>query len=124
MAAAKRIEDKSIHELRTQAQAMGIAFTLADSAGILRNNIRALLRQPDAIETAPIVHVVPVKNLARPTTHHALIEALKPFMAHGLRFDVHDNGTWAMSVAGRTDSGNLHMPTLDIVRCAQRLMRP
>lgn len=51
------------------------------------------------------------------------VEALAPFIAKGLRFDIDNNGeNWTMQYGTVVDSGTLRMPLRTLLAVAQRVM--
>lgn len=87
---------------------------------------------PKAPDTTPLhpaftpqAPVVPeAVKPAEYTTPKALRDALAPFVARGMRIEYLDDDGFEISVGLKNDSGTLHQPLRNIMKCVHALMAP
>lgn len=122
------LEDRSITELRSMAQAMGATFEFKDDKNavmkIIRDHMAAKVPRPRALEplmpadTRFITHEIP-----EPIEHSTIVDALAEYTARGLVLIFPTVDTWQISRDKRHDSGTTRAPLVDIVRCAREVMK-
>lgn len=115
-------KQKTIHELRSSAQAKGIKFSFSDDALQLAQKINAV---GEALKPAP--EVVPVIHVVRDGSTMAIRqekarELLQYHVERGLHVTFPSEDTWHIKLANREDSGTLHMPPEVLLMAANRLL--
>jgi hypothetical protein len=71
---------------------------------------------------APVSPVV--SRPAEYTSPQALREALEPYIARGMRIEYLDEDGFEIAVGLKNDSGTLHQPLRNIMKCVYALMAP
>lgn len=122
------LEERSITELRSMAQAMGAAFDFKDDKNavmkIIRDHMAAKVPKPRTLEplmpadTRFITHEIP-----DPIEQNAIVNALAEYTSRGLVLTFPTVDTWQISRDNRQDSGTTRAPLVDIVRCAREVMK-
>lgn len=118
------LREKSIHDLRTMAQAFGVNDVFSKD----KNNIiqEIVLKHAPVAPAAVVMPPLPVSvnqaldDMADPDDVTA---AMKPYAALGLRFQFIDSGTrWSMRFGERADEGTMSMPLKTVIDCARKLL--
>lgn len=122
------LQDKSITELRTIAQGLGVAGILSKTSSQLISAIEAKKEtifevKPPAPETIIIDSRLRDAPPAESVTEDMLLEVLLPFINRGLIVEFPDEYTWEMINGKRTDTGTMAQPLRNVVRCAERIMK-
>jgi hypothetical protein len=111
--------DKSITELRKEASNLQIKDVFKKTRVQLIDEItkkRApVVKEPVEIN---VLEIVPDKVEG----NEDIKKALEPFEKYGLKIDFYPDH-WEMRCAGKSDTGHITMPILDILRCAERLVK-
>lgn len=114
---------KSIHELRTIAQAFGVPDIFEKDENQLRQAIS--IKQTDMIPDPPVIPSAPPydpKFLPQdPQDLTEIKRMLLPFTARGLHVD-YDVDSWFMTFGKKSDSGSLAIPLGTIMLCAMKVM--
>lgn len=121
------LEKKSIHDLRSIAQAFGVDNIFEKEPNILRQEIA--IKQQSLAAPKPKLPEKPIydarlmdeapNKVANPLE---IVEVLKPYIHLGLRVELGEE-TWTMNCGLKFDSGTMRMPLKDILNCARRLMQ-
>lgn len=103
------LEKKTLTELRTIAQGLGVEGIFSKSKAHLQQEIEK--RHGELIPKGKIV--IPVEYKMLPTSNMCdkdkLMELLEPYISRGLRVEIGDE-TWKFSRGNKNDSGTLRMP--------------
>jgi len=115
-----QLEQRSLTELRAMAAAVGVTVSFADTKSAL---IKAIRAQVDAKASKPLpfapIGVTPHEG----SSQMNVMNALRTLIDRGLivTFPTHD--TWHCERNKKVDSGNINMPLLSIVRCAEAVSK-
>jgi hypothetical protein len=108
------MKDKSITQLRTIAQGLGVSDVFALSRAHLIQGIEA--KHKELIPPAPIVIPAPVYDVRLMTAAPAqmcdkdtLRQMLEPYIKRGLNVEIGDE-TWKFRFGKKMDTGTLRMP--------------
>lgn len=125
------LDNKTLTDLRSMAQAFDLAFTFADAKQNLIDKITAAMQvrvEEIAAEPVPfpalpddqrLRSVPPAKNLPREQVY----AMLKPFFALGLQVTFPEADQWHMACGNKEDTGSLRMPLRVIMKCAVEQVR-
>jgi hypothetical protein len=122
------LSSKSIHDLRVIAQTYDIPNIFAKDKTQLLQAIQ--LKQEGMIKAKTPEIPRPeydarlmTKPPSKKSAENELLELLKPHTDIGLTIHFPEPERWHMLFKGREDSGTMRQPLLNILRCAERLMR-
>ncbi len=115
------LKKKSLTELRTIAQGLGVEDIFSKSLAHLKQEIEK--KHGELIPKEKIV--IPVEYKTLPTGNiidkEELMELLQPYIARGLKVIISDE-TWKFSLGKRNDSGTLRMPVRIALKKAQEIL--
>lgn len=121
------LEEKSLTELRSIAQGIGVSFNFSTDKKHLIQEIKqhsvSLIPKPNAElpkvpEPERIRIIPPTKNPTRET----ITQTLQPFIDRGLKLSF-DGDTFHMRMGKKEDTGNVRTSLRVIVRTAEAVMR-
>lgn len=121
------LRNKSIHELRTMAQAFGVKDIFEKDAIHLSQEIE--LKQQQLIP--PPIPPIPTPDYdarlmtthpSRRSTATEVTELLAEHIKRGLKLSFTEE-TWSMHSGKKNDTGPLRMPLRHILSCANRVMQ-
>lgn len=122
------LERMSLTELRGIAQSVGVKDVFAKTANELRSEIVVKQEQKLPVPAAPIPKpVYDARLMTRVPTRHSNQEELEKLLEQhferGLRISYPAPEQWLMQYKDREDSGTMRQSLLNILRCADKLMR-
>lgn len=122
------LEKMSLTELRGIAQSLGVKDVFAKTPNELRTEIKVKQEQQLPVEPAPIPKpVYDARLMTRPPSKNSAqedVEAmLAPYFERGLRISYPNPEQWHMQYKDREDCGTMRQSLLNVLRCAERLMR-
>ncbi len=103
------LKEKSLTELRTIAQGLGVTDIFSKSQAILMQDIEK--KHGELIPKEKIVIPVEYRTLPHGNVidKDQLMELLQPYIRRGLKVVI-DDEIWKFSCGKKNDSGNLRMP--------------
>jgi hypothetical protein len=120
------LRKKSVHELRTMAQAFGVTDIFEKDAIHLVQEIE--LKQQKLIPAPTILPPKPEYDArlmdAKPAQRgdmDEITELLKPYIERGLHLRFEEE-CWFMDAGKKTDTGTIRMPLKSVLECARRVM--
>lgn len=122
------LEKMSLTELRGIAQSLGVKDVFAKSPNELRTEIKVKQTNslPEPASTIP-KPVYDARLMTRPPSKHSkhsdVEEMLAKHFERGLRISYPAPEQWLMQYKEREDSGTMRQSLLNILRCADKLMR-
>lgn len=125
---SEAIHEKSLTELRTIAQGLGVAGLLSKNRPQLISAIEA--RNKVAYQVKPKAPEVIIEDSrlrdappAEECTEDMILEVLLPYINRGLIVEFDNKGSWTMQWGDKNDSGTMAQPLRNVVRYAKRLMK-
>lgn len=117
------LKEKSLTELRSIAQSMGIIPRYDVGKEHLLQQISSHVTERVQAPTKPIeVNIIGGAD-DRALTQASITEAMKGFAELGLVVTFPDSRTWELSCNGKRDSGTMSMSLWNIVNCAKELVK-
>ena len=118
---------KSLHQLRSVAQGLGVADIFSKTEAQLKQEIEIKQRSLFAPETPlPVKPMYDARLMSKPPARISSVSELdvllEPYKARGLHVH-YDNERWYMQWDKRTDEGPLRMPMRSILKCAETLLK-
>lgn len=121
------LHNKSMHQLRSIAQGMGVADIFTKSKERLIQDIELgqqdlVQVKPESIPQPPYDARLMTKPPAKKSNESDLMELLRPYVERGLTVDFPTPETWRMRWGKREDNGNMRMPLRHVLQCADKIM--
>lgn len=122
------LRSKSIHELRSIAQGMGVTDIFAKDQIQLVQAIelkqQALMPEPEIVIPKPEYDArLMTKPPAKKGSQQELEELLAPYIARGMRLSFPEPEIWHMVCGKKEDTGNMRQPLKNILQCADKIMK-
>lgn len=119
------LDKKSLTEIRSIAQSMGISprFDIGKEQLLqdISLHVSAKVVQPEK----PIqVNITTPNTEGGMLTKESVIEALKGFSDLGLVVSFPDNRTWQLSCNLKRDTGTMSMSMWNVIQCARDVIKP
>lgn len=117
---SQQLEDRNITELRAMASAVGITVSFADT----KTQLIAAIRKTVDVKAAKPLPFAPIGIKPEEGSSQAnIVNALQPLIERGLIVTFPDANTWHMERNKMSDSGNMNMPLMSVVRCAEAIIK-
>ncbi len=116
------LEKKSLTQLRSIAQSMGIVPDFADDKAQLLQKIAEYTTEKVAEPVRPVQVNINYPAESNVLTQEMIQEAVKPFQDFGLRVSFPDARTWEMHCNDKHDSGTMAMSLWSVVQCAKSVI--
>ena len=122
------LEKMSLTELRGIAQSLGVKDVFAKTPNEIRSEIVVKQTQQLPVPDAPIPKpVYDARLMTKPPSKYSNQDDVEAMLAQhferGLRISYPAPEQWLMQYKDREDSGTMRQSLLNILRCADKLMR-
>ena len=115
------LEKKTLTELRTIAQGLGVTEIFSKSKAHLLQGIEQ--KHKDLIPVEKIIIPIEYKTLpsGKMSDKEQLMDLLQPYIKRGLKVVIEEE-TWRFSFGRKSDSGTLRMPLRIALKKAQEIL--
>lgn len=122
------LKDKSIIELRSIAQGLGITIQFSDGKEELVRKIdngldKQLPPSPSLPPNVPTDMTLRTRPPSKNVTQVAIMDKMTPLIARGLKVTFPCEDQWHFAFGKRSDSGTLRMPMRVVIECANNVMK-